>query len=118
MRRCRADRDRSSRARADLLADRLLAPTRDLSRDDRLGLDQTPVAAFAVQLVQRLRDQDPAVTPALQWLDERLAAQHTTADEMVREEHQSQGAMNVTVRNAITSMRLLSAFDWADSSRA
>ena len=70
--------------------------------------------AFAVQLVQRLRDQDPAVTPALRWLDERLAAQGTTADEIVREEHQRQGAMNVTVRNVITSMRLMSAVDWAE----
>ena len=31
--------------------------------------------AFAVQLVHRLRDQDPRITPALTWLDERLAAQ-------------------------------------------
>ena len=67
-----------------------------------------------MQLVQRLRDQDPAVTPALRWLDERLAAQGTTADEIVREEHQRQGAMNVTVRNVITSMRLMSAVDWAE----
>ena len=110
--------DRAARAKADILADRLLGSgggepepaTTALRR-----LEQTPLStAFAVQLVQRLRDQDPAVTPALQWLDERLAAQRTTADEMVREEHQSQGAMNVTVRNAITSMRLLSAFDWAE----
>ncbi len=43
-----------------------------------------------------------------------LAAQGTTADELVREEHQRQGAMNVTVRNAITSMRLMSAVDWAE----
>ncbi len=64
--------------------------------------------------VQRLRDQDPTVTPALRWLDERLAAQGTTADEIVREEHQRQGAMNVTVRNVITSMRLMSAVDWAE----
>src|SRR4029450_1578373 len=47
-------------------------------------------------------------------LDERLAAQGTTADEIVREEHQRQGAMNVTVRNVITSMRLMSAVDWAE----
>ena len=70
--------------------------------------------AFAVQLVQRLRDQDPVVTPALRWLEERLAAQGTTADEIVRVEHQRQAAMNVTVRNVITSMRLMSAFDWAE----
>ena len=71
-------------------------------------------AAFATQLVQRLRDQDAKVAPALQWLDQRLAAQNTTADEIVRQVHQGQGAMNVTVRNVITSMRLMSAVDWAD----
>ena len=70
--------------------------------------------AFAVQLVQRLRDQDPKVMPALTWLDERLASIGTTADEAVREEHQMQGAMNVTVRNVITSMRVISAVDWAE----
>ncbi len=50
--------------------------------------------------------------PVLLWLDERLAEQGTTADEIVRAEHQQQAAMNVTVRNIITSMRLMSAFDW------
>ena len=29
-------------------------------------------------------------------------------------EHQTQGAMNVTVRNVITSMRMISAVDWAE----
>jgi cyclic beta-1,2-glucan synthetase len=70
--------------------------------------------AFAVQFVQRLRDQDPVVVPALRWLEEHLAAQGTTADEIVRVQHQRQAAMNVTVRNVITSMRLISAFDWAE----
>ena len=65
-----------------------------------------------MQLVQRLRDLDPKVGPILLWLDERLAAQNTTADEIVREEHQQQAAMSVTVRNIITSMRLTSAYDW------
>ena len=55
-----------------------------------------------------------AVTPALTWLDERLAAQGTTADAVVRDEHQRQGAANVTVRNIITSMRLISDVDWAE----
>src|SRR4029079_13770719 len=34
-------------------------------------------------------------------------------EETVRREHQRQAAMNVTVRNVITSMRLISWFDWA-----
>ena len=72
------------------------------------------VTAFAVQLVQRLREQDRAVTPALRWLDQRLAAQGTTSDDIVRVEHQRQAAMNVTVRNVILSMSLMSALDWTE----
>src|SRR6266404_7154827 len=102
----------------------------DALADDVLGLGGQPVkrvalalqafehaplvTAFAVQLVQRLRDQDPTVTPALLWLDGRLAAQGTTPDDIVRVEHQRQAAMNVTVRNVITSMRLMSALDWTE----
>src|SRR6185312_841775 len=95
---------RAARQEADTVADRLLGVGgREAEPTDLRHLEQIPLrSAFAVQLVQRLRDQDPAVTPALRWLDERLAAQGTTADEIVREEHQRQGAMNVTVRNVIT----------------
>ncbi|HSQ00488.1 MAG TPA: glycosyl transferase, partial [Candidatus Dormibacteraeota bacterium] len=111
-------RGRAARQEADALADRLLGigtregePVTSVLR----GFERSPLGAnFAVQLVQRLRDQDPAVTPALRWLDDRLAAQGTTADEIVREEHHRQGAMNATVRNVITSMRLLSAVDWPE----
>jgi cyclic beta-1,2-glucan synthetase len=78
-------------------------------------LEQAPFSqAFAVQLVQRLREQDPAVTPALEWLDRRLAREATTAEEIVHAEHQAQIANHATVRNVITSMRLLSSADWAD----
>ncbi|MFI5394795.1 MAG: GH36-type glycosyl hydrolase domain-containing protein [Candidatus Binatia bacterium] len=111
-------RSRAACQDADALADRLLGTAgREAEPVDtvlrRFEGTRLPTA-FAVQLVQRLRDQDPAVTPALRWLDERLAVQGITADEIVREEHRRQGAMNVTVRNVITSMRLMSAVDWAD----
>ena len=68
--------------------------------------------AFVVQLVQRLREQDPDSTPAWQWLKGHLAARGTAPDELVRVEHQRQAATNVTVRNIITSLRLMSTFDW------
>ena len=114
----RLERSRAARQQADALADRLLGAGARKAEPVEKALQrfsESPLAtAFAVELVQRLRDQDPAVTPALRWLDERLAAQGTTADEMVHEEHLSQGASNVTVRNIITSMRLISAVDWAD----
>ena len=107
---------RQAREEADVLADSvlgtggqpLIAPATVLRRFEKKPLER----AFAVQLVQRLRDLDPKVGPILVWLDERLAAQGTTADEIVRAEHQEQAAMSVTVRNIITSMRLTSEFDW------
>jgi len=109
---------REQRQEADAAADRLLGvngltvePQSLRSRDSQQHI-QAP--AFLVQLVQRLRDQDPRVTPALQWLEERLVAQGTTSNQIVREEHQRQGASNVTVRNIITSMRLLSDVDWPE----
>ena len=72
------------------------------------------LSAYAVQLVLRLRDQDPSVTPARQWLDERLTSHGTTPDKIVHEEHQRQGASNITVRNIITSMRLISDVEWPE----
>jgi cyclic beta-1,2-glucan synthetase len=110
-------RRRAARQQADELADGLLglgtdSPEVAAAALRRLSSSALPTAA-RVQLFQRLRDQDPAVTPALRWLEQRLAAQGTTAEEMVRLEHQRQATMNVTVRNVITSMRLISWFDWA-----
>ena len=110
-------RSRAARQQADELADGLLGlgtegPELGASSLRRLAHAALPTAA-RVQLFQRLRDQDPAVTPALRLLEELLAAQGTTAEEMVRLEHQRQATMNVTVRNVITSMRLISWFDWA-----
>jgi cyclic beta-1,2-glucan synthetase len=109
---------RTSREKADNLADRLLGAGGHaaepvpavLARYDRARLPD----AFAVQLVHRLRDQDPRVTPALRWLDQRLAAQGTTADTVVSDEHHRQGAASVTVRNIITSMRMISDVDWTE----
>ena len=111
-------RGRAARQEADALADDLLGlggrPVTPAATALRRFEGAPLVTAFAVQLVQRLRDQDPAVTPALLWLDQRLAAQGTTSDGIVRVEHQRQSAMNVTVRNVIISMGLASTLDWAE----
>jgi cyclic beta-1,2-glucan synthetase len=109
---------RVARQEADALADRVLGVGEIPGEPASVVLahyDRAPLPdAFAVQLVHRLRDQDPRVTPVLTWLDERLVAQGTTADAVVRDEHQRQSAANVTVRNIITSMRLISDVDWTE----
>lgn len=109
-------RGRVARQEADEFANDVLGPdgrgvqalAAVMSRKDNPRL----VAAFAVELAQRLRDQDPAVTPALAWLQQTLVAQGMTADSLALAEHQRQAATTVTVRNIITSMRLMSALDW------
>ncbi len=109
-------RRRIARQQADDLADRLLsAGNRDRHALEAMfeSYNRKPLpTTFAVQMVQRLRDQDPAVIPALRWLEGRLTTQGTNPDEIVRREQQEQAEMNVTVRNVITSMRLMSAVDW------
>ena len=69
---------------------------------------------FAAQLAKRLRNEDPITTPALGWLAERLAAQGTSIDEVVQHAHLRQVVSNVTVRNIITSMRLMSDISWSE----
>jgi len=114
----RIGNSRDARAAADQIADRLLGINGFVSEPDALlrsyEEDSPFSAAFVVQMVKRLRDQDPRVTPALQWLESRLTSQATNSDEVVHEEHQRQGASNVTVRNIITSMRLISDVNWPD----
>jgi len=108
----------AARLEADKLADRLLGaggravePVEAVFKEH----ERAPmVDASVVQLLHRLRDQDQRISPALTWLDRHLAAQGKTADEVVRREHQLQGSGSVTVRNIITSMRLISDVDWTE----
>src|SRR5580692_2179399 len=83
---------RAARQEADALADRLLGVNGYAAEPDALvrrAADRASFSpAFTVQLVQRLRDQDPRETPALHWEEKRLAGQGTTSDETVRDEHQ------------------------------
>jgi cyclic beta-1,2-glucan synthetase len=109
---------RAARQEADDIADRLLGVNGYAAQSDALiqrhADDTTLSRSFVVQLVQRLRDQDPKVTPALRWLEDRLETEGTTAEAVVRSEHHRQGGSNVTVRNIITSMRLISELEWPE----
>ncbi|HXV18910.1 MAG TPA: glycosyl transferase, partial [Candidatus Omnitrophota bacterium] len=108
---------KAERLKADTLADSLLGlkgrPPADFGETLRHFEKQVLDKSFAVQLVLRLRDQGESMAPVMQWLDKQLGAQETVADDIIRMEHQEQAAMNATARNIITSMRLVSALDWA-----
>ena len=72
-------------------------------------------ATFATELLYRLRNEGPEVAPLSAWLDRRLAAIGTTADEIVHLEHQRQSAREISVRNAINSLRGLAVINWSES---
>src|SRR6266516_605723 len=107
----RSDRDvivrgRAARQEAEALADELLGLTNHGGKRVVPTMRRYARApffpAFAAELVQRLRDQDPATSSAVAWLHQRLGAQGTTADAIALVEHQGQAALTVTVRNIIT----------------
>ncbi len=108
---------RAARVEADALADAQMTPgrSRAVLEAQLATLDALPlVDAFAAQLAKRLRDRDPVATPSLGWLEARLEAQGGSIDKVVHSAQERQGASNVSVRNVITSMRLISDIDWAD----
>ena len=111
---------RGEREEADKLADKLLdfaklSPQEIVPHiSGRLGKRKVLGRAFIVQLMQRLREQDPAVLPAVEWLEKQLHKLKLSIHDVVNEEHTRQAAAQVTVGNIITSMRLLSTLDWRD----
>ncbi|OCX91443.1 MAG: glycosyl transferase [Pseudomonas sp. CO183] len=108
---------RATRADADALASRLLsAASAKRTLEDEIATrgSESMSVVFAAELAKRLRDQDPRTTPALGWLEDELGRQGSTIDEVVQHSQQRQGASNVSVRNVITSMRLISDIDWTE----
>ncbi|MBC7429773.1 MAG: phosphorylase [Bacteriovorax sp.] len=109
-----------ARAQADHVADELLGlgilGTQKRSNEEIISeLNKKPLSiGFAVQLVQRLRFQEGVVASFLNWLDERLTSEGLSADKIVQDVHSGHTAANVTVRNIINSMRLMSSLDWRD----
>ncbi|MEP6570255.1 MAG: glucoamylase family protein [Acidobacteriota bacterium] len=113
-------RAREEREQADKLADKLLElaarrPDGLISLvAERFGKREKIPQSFVVQLTQRLREQDPALMPVIEWLEKQLALQGASIELVIHAEHQRQAATQVTVGNIITSMRLLSTLDWRD----
>ncbi len=109
---------REQRKAADELADRI-AQHPDLIRaelDAASIVDQYGAlkSAFIAQLVHRLGDGTGEVRDAREWLRDQLARFGMTPDDVVRQEHQTIGATNNSVRHIIRSMRVMPDIDWAE----
>lgn len=83
-------------------------------RADSVALPVLAPTAFLVQLLHRLREYGLRLSPIRLVLDEHLASRQTTAEEVVRGEHQRQGMTQASVANVITSLRLCAGMDWRE----
>ena len=111
----RISKARQDREKADEIADALLNNTNQSSSFQNILTEQgepTVTQPFAVQLIQRLRDQDDIAGEALSWLKVKLEKDGKTTESTVSDEYHTQSAANVTVRNIVTSMRLITDVNW------
>lgn len=78
----------------------------------RLGKRKAFGSAFVEQFTRQLRDQDVSIAVAYEWLANRVGELGFSIEQIVEAEFQRQAMSQVTVGNAITSMRMLSTIDW------
>jgi cyclic beta-1,2-glucan synthetase len=79
----------------------------DMARSD------IPISSsFVAEFHQRLARSAANVPLARSWLEQRLAEQHLTIDQLVRADIQRQAADQVSISHTITGLRMLSGWDW------
>jgi cyclic beta-1,2-glucan synthetase len=70
-----------------------------------------PSAYFASQLTGHLYDEQTALVPAKSWLERSL---HSGLGEITLEEQGQQASIQISIGNAISSLRHLSLMDWRE----
>ncbi|MCP1242529.1 glucoamylase family protein [Acetobacter lambici] len=108
----------SDREQADQLANIVLASSRPSTTRILKILARTQVeklnSTFLLQFAHRLRGREPQKDSAFLWLENLLQEKGTDIDRIVHDELQEQSALNATIRNIITSMRLMITLDWSE----
>jgi cyclic beta-1,2-glucan glucanotransferase len=69
-------------------------------------------SSFVAEFYQRLSRSAATVPLARSWLEQRLAENHLTIEQLVRADSQRQAADQVSISHTITGLRMLSAWDW------
>jgi cyclic beta-1,2-glucan synthetase len=105
-----------------LLADDLLGIRADRLRADaalaRLSSGRSPVVpdpaptAFAARLLQRAREFGAPAAELVSNMFRSLAESGRTLEDAVRAEHQRQAALQVSIANAVSALRLCGTLDW------
>ena len=103
---------RRARRAADAYVSRIEHQNENARRQEVLALASTYGIASIVQLLHRIREYGLQLSSIRTAVEDHLASRDTTAEAAIRGEHQRQAADQVSVANAIASLRLCSALDW------
>ena len=95
-----------------LAADAYVAQIDGSGAGASLTLPPLSHTAFVVELLHRVREYGIRQSPIRAAVEEHLVAAQTTAEDAIRREHQRQGLAQVSVANAITSLRFCATLDW------
>ena len=70
--------------------------------------------AFVAEFDRQLHGKGPTLAQALNWVEQRLAENGQTSNDLVQAENQTQAADQVSVSNSIGSLRIIGAMDWRE----
>jgi len=70
--------------------------------------------AFLLRLSQRLLGHEAGLEPLADWIERTLERHGADLERLTMEEHQHQAADQVSIANAITSIRFLDALEWRE----
>jgi cyclic beta-1,2-glucan synthetase len=107
----------SDAAHADRIARAVLAASLEKKSHGsaEVALEGARVTATLItRLEQQLRNQNIFADQVLQGIETQLQDMGTSSDALIQNEYQLQGADDISVRNVINAMRLISNTDWAD----
>jgi len=111
---------RTDRDAADAWADRMLQSAENGSAKlivmvgEMAQAHPTLSQAFVAEFWRRVQEKYPALKLPVNWIEERLAEDNLTIEQLVQSESQNQAANQVSVGNSICSLRFLDAMDWRE----
>ncbi|MEY2408775.1 MAG: cyclic beta,2-glucan synthetase, partial [Verrucomicrobiota bacterium] len=111
---------RLERDRADSWADQMAEtaetdPAQLITVVGEMAREHTRLTrTFVAEFYRRLHQKNPTLNLAFGWIEQRLALDGRTIEQLVQAESQDQAANQVSVANSINSLRALDAIDWEE----
>lgn len=111
-------KSQDGRKSADKLVDMILSEQNEnyddaIEKINRFVSDMDVLnPSFAEHILLRLRKHGTEAGPIMHRLDELLASQDTTAEDIIQIEHQEQAKYQVSIGNSITGLRFVSTLEW------